>query len=144
MAFLSGPRQVGKTTLAESVLPKATRFNYDKASDARIIASGADKVAAAADLFNPAKSRNGIVFDELQKFMGWKRFLKGFFDVYADNEKPDIPNHSLEVASGSIIDGSVHDWTRCSRRTCETLAACRIFADNVRLRICWQQESAAG
>lgn len=79
MAFLSGPRQVGKTTLAESVLPNATCLNYDKTADARIIALGADKVAEFADLANPLNVSNGIVFDELHKFKNWKRFLKGFF-----------------------------------------------------------------
>ena len=87
MAFLSGPRQVGKTTLAECVLPTAVRLNYDKTADARIIASGADKVAEFADLANPLNARNGIVFDELHKFRNWKRFLKGFFDSYADKGK---------------------------------------------------------
>ena len=87
MAFLSGPRQVGKTTIAERVLPSAVCLNYDNATDARIIASGADNVAEFADLANPSKARNGIVFDELHKFHSWKRFLKGFFDSYADKGK---------------------------------------------------------
>ena len=87
MVFISGPRQVGKTTLAESVLPDAVRFNYDKAADARIIAAGADKVAEFADLADPSNAKRGILFDELHKFPNWKRFLKGFFDVYADNRR---------------------------------------------------------
>ena len=87
MVFISGPRQVGKTTLAESVLPDAVRLNYDKAADARIIAAGADKVAEFADLADPSNAKRGILFDELHKFPNWKRFLKGFFDVYADNRR---------------------------------------------------------
>ena len=90
MAFLSGPRQVGKTTLAESVLRDAMCLNYDNAADARVIAAGADAVAAFADLANPAKARKGIIFDELHKFPKWKRFLKGFFDVYADKGKMKV------------------------------------------------------
>jgi len=85
MVFLSGPRQVGKTTLAKSVLPDALRLNYDKTADARIIAGGADRVAGFADLSDPLKARKGVSFDELHKFPNWKRFLKGFFDEYADN-----------------------------------------------------------
>lgn len=81
MAFLSGPRQVGKTTLAETALPEAKIFNYDKPADARTIAAGADRVAEAANLADPLAARRGIVFDELHKFSGWKRFLKGFFDT---------------------------------------------------------------
>ena len=87
MVFISGPRQVGKTTLAESVLPDAVRLNYDKVADARIIAAGADKVAEFADLADPSHAKKGILFDELHKFPNWKRFLKGFFDVYADNRR---------------------------------------------------------
>ena len=87
MAFLSGPRQVGKTTLAESVLPEAARFNYDNAHDAVAIAAGAERIATLADLSNPARARRGILFDELHKFPKWKHFLKGFFDVYADNRR---------------------------------------------------------
>ena len=87
MAFLSGPRQVGKTTLAANVLPGAAYFNYDKTADAISITGGADKIAAIADLADPIKAQKGILFDELHKFPKWKNFLKGFFDVYADNRK---------------------------------------------------------
>ena len=84
MAFLSGPRQVGKTTLARAALPHAAFFSYDNPSDARTIAAGPDRVAAAADLADPLRARNGLVFDELHKFSRWKSFLKGFFDVHGD------------------------------------------------------------
>lgn len=87
MVFLSGPRQVGKTTLAANILPSAACFNYDKTSDAIAIAGGADRIAKLADLSDPLKAKNGILFDELHKFPKWKKFLKGFFDVYADNRR---------------------------------------------------------
>ena len=82
MAFLSGPRQVGKSTLAEAALPDAAVLNYDTAADARVIAAGADRVAEAADLADPLAVRRGVVFDELPKFPKWKGLLKGFFDAY--------------------------------------------------------------
>ena len=87
MAFLSGPRQVGKTTLAANVLPEASYLNYDKTADAIVIAAGADRVATIANLSDPLKAQKGILFDELHKFPKWKNFLKGFFDVYADKRK---------------------------------------------------------
>ena len=87
MVFLSGPRQVGKTTLAMDALPQAAYFNYDKTQDAIAIAAGAERIAAIADLPNPVKADNGVLFDELHKFPKWKKFLKGFFDAYADNRK---------------------------------------------------------
>ena len=82
MAFLSGPRQVGKTTLANALLPKAKYYNYDRPKDALLFGAGPDSVADDAGLAAPALARNGIVFDELHKFSGRKRFLKGFFDLY--------------------------------------------------------------
>ena len=41
MAFLSGPRQVGKTTLAKVALPDGHYLSYDKSSDAALILRGA-------------------------------------------------------------------------------------------------------
>ena len=87
MVFLFGPRQVGKTTLAHDALPEAAYFNYDRTQDALAISSGAEHIAAIADLSNPVKASHGILFDELHKFPKWKKFLKGFFDAYADNRK---------------------------------------------------------
>ncbi len=82
MAFLSGPRQVGKTTLASALLPQAKYYNYDRSTDALLLSAGPDRVAEDAGLLAPAVARHGVVFDEIHKFSGWKRFLKGFFDVY--------------------------------------------------------------
>lgn len=48
MAFLSGPRQVGKTTLANALLPNAKYYNYDRAKDALLLGAGADSVAEDA------------------------------------------------------------------------------------------------
>jgi len=84
MAFLSGPRQVGKTTLAHALLPEARYLNYDRPSDARTIAAGPDKVAEAVGFDTPAAYPNGVVFDEIHKFSKWKNLLKGFFDVYCE------------------------------------------------------------
>lgn len=82
MAFLSGPRQVGKTTLASALLPQARYYNYDRSTDALLLSAGPDRVADDAGLSAPAVARAGVIFDEIHKFSGWKRFLKGFFDVY--------------------------------------------------------------
>lgn len=87
MAFLSGPRQVGKTTLAEALLPNAQYLNYDKPSDARAIKGGPDAVAASVGMDDPARTAYGLIFDEIHKFPKWKRFLKGFFDVYGKDLK---------------------------------------------------------
>jgi predicted AAA+ superfamily ATPase len=82
MIFLSGPRQVGKTTLAqmalESWLDKGVYLNWDIASHRRRILSGEDLLA---DWRKPAK-RPMIIFDELHKMRRFKSWLKGFFDEF--------------------------------------------------------------
>ncbi len=87
MALLSGPRQVGKTTVARQALPVAHYFNYDNASDGRLIVSGPDAIAEHLDFANPNNKVGGVIFDEIHKFSKWKNFLKGFFDVYGENLK---------------------------------------------------------
>ncbi len=82
MAFLSGPRQVGKTTLAGAVLPQARYLNYDRAEDAVLIAAGPDRIAREVGLDSPVVRQNGLVFDEIHKFSKWKTLLKGFFDAH--------------------------------------------------------------
>ncbi len=87
MVFVSGPRQVGKTSIAESILPDATLLNYDNQSHARVIAAGPERIAEFADLANPLMSAKGLIFDELHKFPKWKGLLKGFFDVHGKGLK---------------------------------------------------------
>ena len=84
MLFMSGPRQVGKTTLAKSLL--ATRpgryFNWDLASDRKIFAK--DPAFFEKDCAGDPARRPLVVFDELHKYGRWKRYLKGTFDGFAD------------------------------------------------------------
>lgn len=86
MAFISGPRQVGKTTLVKYALPNARYFNYEKKSDTLIIRKGADAVASDLGLDKNPPDFSEVIFDELHKNPKWKSFLKGFFDVYGDGK----------------------------------------------------------
>jgi hypothetical protein len=75
MVFLSGPRQVGKTTLAKTFLTKeADRYyNWDNRDDRR-------HVLAARW---PAEQAT-LVFDELHKYSKWKGWIKGEYDRHGD------------------------------------------------------------
>lgn len=85
MAFVSGPRQVGKTTTCRRL---ATDYlNWDSTDDRRIILRGPDAVAQHAGLAELREQSPVIVFDELHKDRKWKNFLKGFFDVYSDHAR---------------------------------------------------------
>ena len=80
MAFLSGPRQVGKTEVARTL---ANVFlNFDNIDDRRVILKGPAALAERADLERPRQRTPVLALDEIHKFQKWKAFLKGFFDVY--------------------------------------------------------------
>ena len=82
MAFLSGPRQAGKTTLAKAF---ATAFlSWDDADDRATILRGAKAVAAAAGLDDARGTMPVVAFDEIHRHSRWKTFLKGFFDKNED------------------------------------------------------------
>ena len=85
MAFVSGPRQVGKTTCCRSMA--SHYLNWDNQDDREIILAGPARVAESAGLDRLGKETPVIHFDELHKYQHWKDFLKGFFDVYADHAK---------------------------------------------------------
>ena len=80
MLFMSGPRQVGKTTIARGLCD--FYFDWDNRNHQQLIVTGPEAVAEACQL-NTAKERIPVLaFDELHKFARWKNFLKGFFDTY--------------------------------------------------------------
>ncbi len=71
MVFVTGPRQVGKTTLSQLLL-KATQgqyLNYDVADDRAVISRAAWSPQAKL-----------LVLDEIHKMPDWKSWLKGVYD----------------------------------------------------------------
>jgi len=85
MAFVGGPRQVGKTTLLRRLLgPTDTAFNWDRPSDRALILKGGDVLADHCGLsdLSADDAKRLIAFDEIHKFRRWKNLLKGFFDTF--------------------------------------------------------------
>ena len=80
MVFLSGPRQVGKTTMCEAVA--STYLSWDDEDVRRAIQSGQRVVADKYALNVAAESEKILVYDEIHKYSKWKQFLKGFYDLY--------------------------------------------------------------
>lgn len=73
MVFLTGPRQVGKTSLAKAIAaeyPSSVYLNYDSFADREII-------RAMAWL----PSTQLLILDELHKMDDWKNYLKGLYDT---------------------------------------------------------------
>ncbi len=84
MAFIAGPRQVGKTTLAKSLLPASPGgyFNWDVQEDREIVLRDPSHFWKRASVGENNKPR--IVLDEIHKYPRWKRFLKGHIDQNRD------------------------------------------------------------
>jgi hypothetical protein len=80
MAFVSGPRQVGKTTFAKRLLTRAgggIYFNWDVATDQKKLAK--DPYFYESVDRDPKQSFL-VVLDEIHKYRRWKSYLKGAFD----------------------------------------------------------------
>jgi predicted AAA+ superfamily ATPase len=80
MVFVGGPRQVGKATLATSLIEDfysghPAYLNWDSIQDRKII--------LAADW---PKDEPLIVFDEIHKRKGWQNLIKGFWDTWKDTQ----------------------------------------------------------
>ncbi len=86
MAFLAGPRQVGKTTVARSFQVDPIYLNWDNEDHRRLILNGPDRVANFIGL----QDSPVVIFDEIHKYPHWKIFIKGFFDTYAGHTKMKI------------------------------------------------------
>ena len=74
MVFISGPRQVGKTTLALTFLKRGmpdhpAYFNWDSRKDRQKLMS--EELPPHQPL---------LVFDEIHKYSRWRNFLKGLYD----------------------------------------------------------------
>ncbi|GJL83990.1 MAG: ATPase [marine bacterium B5-7] len=84
MAFVSGPRQVGKTTLALSIQSeKNTAYlNWDDIGDRELILKGGKSIAQHVGLEQLRENPILVVFDEIHKYPNWKQLLKGFYDRY--------------------------------------------------------------
>ena len=83
MVLLSGPRQVGKTTLGETLA--GICLNWDDDDVKRTIMSGQSETVKRYGLAGMSETDKVVVFDEIHKYTRWKQFLKGFYDVYGRN-----------------------------------------------------------
>jgi predicted AAA+ superfamily ATPase len=96
MAFVSGPRQVGKTTTCRG--GSDVYLNWDNEDDRAQVLAGPSAIASAIGLDKLSAKSPRVLFDELHKYPRWKQFLKGFFDVHGEELEIVVTGSSrLEV-----------------------------------------------
>ncbi len=82
MLFMAGPRQVGKTTLAQSLAESYTNrvyLNWDIPSHrSRLI----ENPTFFEEIDRKDESIPLVVFDEIHKYKDWKNYLKGVYDQF--------------------------------------------------------------
>lgn len=91
MVFIGGARQVGKTTLAQSLIKRfkdehPAYLNWDSDRDRR-------KIKAR----QWPKSEHLIVLDEIHKYKEWRNFVKGLFDTLKHT-------HSFLITGSARLD----------------------------------------
>ncbi len=105
MVFLGGPRQCGKTTLAQSLTGQFNRLlylNWDNSKHRKEILQ--EKWAKEDAL---------IVFDELHKYKLWKNWIKGIFDVQKREHSFLVTGSArldLYRRGGDSLLGRYHYW----------------------------------
>lgn len=85
MAFVAGPRQVGKTTTCRRHADEV--LNWDNADDRAVILAGPTATAQRLALERLRSRPPVTLIDEIHKFGRWKAFLKGFFDTYGERSR---------------------------------------------------------
>lgn len=87
MIFISGPRQVGKTTIAKKLLDEigGLYLNWDQPDDRLLMLGPFEKIIERIGSRELGQEKQIIVFDEVHKYKGWKNHIKGFFDHYKDD-----------------------------------------------------------
>jgi predicted AAA+ superfamily ATPase len=121
MAFLSGPRQSGKSTLAHHLLksegtPK-NYFNWDDDEFQKIWIKNKKQIPSL--ISSRGTESPLIVFDELHKFRHWKNSLKGFFDLFSHDlrilvtgsARLDLYRRSGDSLAGRYIPYRLHPFS---------------------------------
>ncbi len=87
MAFVCGPRQVGKTTIAKALVkssPQAVYRNWDIHDDRQRISASSFQPVLEGITLSPA-THPLLVLDEIHKYPDWKNYLKGLYDLYQEH-----------------------------------------------------------
>ena len=110
MAFVSGPRGVGKTVTCRRCADACC--DWDDPADRERVLAGPDSLAAGLGAERLSKTFPVVLFDELHRFPRWKALLEHLHDTRGDRLR-------FIVAASSRMDaGRGRDSLRGRYRTC--------------------------
>jgi uncharacterized protein len=128
MAFVSGPRQVGKTTTCQALADLCV--NWDDLDDrARILAGPSDWTDETATQVLGQKPKI-ILFDELHKYPRWKTFLKSLHDrsargprvLVTGSSRLDVYRRGGDSLMGRYFLYRMHPLSIAELNTCDLLS----------------------
>ena len=114
MAFISGPRQVGKTTLGKRILKDLNNnyFSWDETKSRRIWTKSPEKLLEGI-------GEGPVLFDEIHKDRKWKSKMKGLYDKYGEklsflvtgSAKLDLYRKGSDSLLGRYIPYRLHPFS---------------------------------
>ena len=87
MAFLSGPRQVGKTTLSQSIIkkfPRSIYLSWENVAHRTTSLQDVESFALTLSLQDLQSAKTLCAINELHKKTDWRDFLKSIYDTYPE------------------------------------------------------------
>lgn len=145
MAFISGPRQIGKTTLAKmfsSSYDQSSYQNWDESTFRKLWTISPNDVQNAFVLSKKDDSRL-LILDEIHKSKSWKQKLKGVYDHLADelhiivtgSARLNIYNKGGDSLMGRYVHFRMHPFSvgeiLSSNATEAKVFFQNVFSDNV-------------
>jgi predicted AAA+ superfamily ATPase len=133
MAFLSGPRQAGKTTVGRLLMAERARSryaNWDDVEFRRLWVKTPKQVAVFGDAAKDDGRRPLVVLDEIHKARAWKQTLKGVYDtlerpcdiLVTGSARLDIYKRGGESLLGRQIGFRLHPFSLGEAEGSETVS----------------------
>lgn len=120
MIFISGPRQVGKTTFVKDIIskeyPGVTYFNWDIVDQRKDLLKD-PYFFQSVDIEGPGKPL--VILDEIHKYRSWKNYLKGVYDKFHDrfafavlgSGRLDISKRAGDAMTGRFLEMHLFPFT---------------------------------
>ncbi len=119
MAFVSGPRQCGKTSLAKRLLATRSRGRYGNWDDVEFRRAWVRSPRPLASFENAGPTKPLLALDEIHKAKGWKQGLKGLYDTLEEpcdilvtgSARLNVYRRGGESLMGRYVNFRLHPFT---------------------------------